>query len=193
MYDKYLEPLRDKRVKMLEIGLGCGMSYGPGKSYDTWLEYFPNLDLYYIEYDAACYDAWKHETDRATVFTGDQADREFLRRFAAETGGDFDVIVDDGGHSMAQQRTSLEELWAILKPGAVYFIEDLQTSFMAYFGGDVTGGKDPSIPTTTKFIYELIDDKMLDGTRHAISKDMRGIDCMREICCFQKMEVGTVS
>lgn len=22
--------------------------YGPGKSYYTWLEYFPNVDLYYI-------------------------------------------------------------------------------------------------------------------------------------------------
>jgi hypothetical protein len=29
LYEKYLPAYRDKKVKMLEIGLGCGMSYGP--------------------------------------------------------------------------------------------------------------------------------------------------------------------
>ncbi|KAB5514882.1 hypothetical protein GE09DRAFT_588054 [Coniochaeta sp. 2T2.1] len=106
MYEKYLEPLRDKKVKMLEIGLGCDMSYGPGKSYYTWLEFFPNVDLYYIEYDAACAEKWKHKTDRATIFAGDQADRTFLRKFIEESGGNFDIIIDDGGHQMNQQLIS---------------------------------------------------------------------------------------
>jgi hypothetical protein len=48
VYEKYLEPIRDKPLKMLEIGLGCNMAYGPGKSYYTWLEFLPNVDLYYI-------------------------------------------------------------------------------------------------------------------------------------------------
>jgi len=43
---------------MLEIGLGCDMSYGPGKSYYTWREFLPNVDLYYIEYDKACVQKW---------------------------------------------------------------------------------------------------------------------------------------
>ena len=45
VYEKYLEPLRDRKLKMLEIGLGCDMSYGPGASYHTWLEYLPNVEL----------------------------------------------------------------------------------------------------------------------------------------------------
>lgn len=171
---------------MLEIGLGCGMSYGPGKSYDTWLESSPNLVLYYIEYDA-----WKHEADRATVLTGDQADRESScgasrpRRAATSTSSS-----TTAGTSWRSSAPRSSSCGPCSSPGAVYFVEDLQTSFMAYFGDDVAGGKDPGVPTTTKFIYELIDDKMLDGTRHAISKEMRGIDCMREICCFQKRSLG---
>lgn len=94
---------------------------------------------------------------------------------------------------MTQQRNSLEELWGIIKPGGYYFIEDLHTSYLPQWGGDTTGGKDPNVHTMTKFIYELIDDKMVDGSRHAISKDMRGIDCMREVCCIEKMEVGAPS
>lgn len=81
---------------MLEIGLGCDMNYGPGASYYTWLEYFPNVDLYYIEYDAACAKAWAHKTTGATIFAGDQADVNFLNQFIAAAGADFDVIIDDG-------------------------------------------------------------------------------------------------
>lgn len=45
MYEKYLDPIRHKPLKMLEIGLGCNMAYGPGKSYYTWLEFLPNVDM----------------------------------------------------------------------------------------------------------------------------------------------------
>lgn len=32
MYQKYLPAIRNRKIKMLEIGLGCDMSYGPGAS-----------------------------------------------------------------------------------------------------------------------------------------------------------------
>ncbi|KAK8122122.1 hypothetical protein PG984_010792 [Apiospora sp. TS-2023a] len=193
MYDKYFPAIRDKKLKMLEIGLGCNMAYGPGKSYYTWLEYFPYVDLYYMEYDAACVDKWAAEASGATIYAGDQADKVFLQKFIDETGGDFDIIIDDGGHTMNQQQVSLEMLWKIVKPGGMYFVEDLQTSFMGVYGGDGTGGKDHSKHTMSKFIYELLDDKLEgDGTRHGISAEMRGIDCMREVCMFHKKEKGTI-
>src|SRR5450432_4049187 len=92
MYQKYFEPMRDQPLKMLEIGLGCDMNYGPGASYYTWLEYFPNVDLYYIEYDKACAEKWASSTTGATIFSGDQADIPFLKDFLVQTGGNFDVI-----------------------------------------------------------------------------------------------------
>ena len=32
LYKKYLEPIKDKPLRLLEVGLGCDMPYGPGKS-----------------------------------------------------------------------------------------------------------------------------------------------------------------
>ena len=112
------------------------MSYGPGASYWTWLEYFPYVDLYYIEYDAACAQKWAGNTTGATIFAGDQADVPFLTSFMEEAGTNFDVIIDDGGHRMNQQITSLEVLWKAVVPGGIYFTEDLQTSYWESYGGD---------------------------------------------------------
>jgi hypothetical protein len=44
-------------------------------------------------------------------------------------GGDFDIIIDDGGHSMEQQQVSLGFLFKFLKPGGIFVIEDLETSY----------------------------------------------------------------
>lgn len=193
MYDKHFPAIRHQKLKMLEIGLGCDMSYGPGKSYYTWLEYFPNVELYYMEYDAECAAKWSGKTAGATIFAGDQADPVFLQKFIAESGGNFDIIIDDGGHTMHQQQTSLEALWSIVKPGGLYFIEDLQTSFWTPYGGDPTGGKDPNVPTMAKYIHELVDDKLTpDGSRHPMSMEMRSIECQREVCLFTKKEAGTL-
>jgi hypothetical protein len=193
MYEKYLPLYRDKRFKMLEIGLGCDMDYGPGKSYYTWLEYFPRVDLYYIEYDAACAKKWTVNTTGATIFAGDQGDVAFLDRFIAETNADtepFDIIVDDGGHHMAQQITSLKHLWKAVKPGGMYFCEDLQTSYQAYWDGDPVAVGTNNMVGVAK---ELLDD--LHGfvaQKYDFSADMLGMDCMREICAWTKKEAGKV-
>jgi len=45
----------NKHVKLLEIGLGCNMNYGPGASYELWRSYFnENVDIYFIEYNCNC-------------------------------------------------------------------------------------------------------------------------------------------
>ena len=40
----------------------------------------------------------------------------------------FDIIVDDGGHTMLQQQNTLAALWDRLQPGGLFIVEDLHTS-----------------------------------------------------------------
>lgn len=175
---------------MLEIGLGCDMSYGPGASFYTWLEYFPYVDLYFIEYDAACAEKWAANTTEATIFTGDQADVDFLNTFMEEAGTDFDIIIDDGGHRMNQQITSLETLWKAVVPGGIYFCEDLQTSYWDNYGGDRSNSGKKK--TMMGMIKELLDDLHVGPgghkRQHEVSVDMAFIDCMEEVCAFVKKE-----
>ena len=59
-----------------------------------------------------------------TLLFGDQGNATFLREVAAATPGGFDVIIDDGGHTMSQQRTSLATLWPYVRPGGLYMSVD---------------------------------------------------------------------
>ncbi|KAJ0164485.1 8-demethyl-8-alpha-L-rhamnosyl tetracenomycin-C 2'-O-methyltransferase [Colletotrichum tanaceti] len=195
LYDKYLPAFRDGPVRMIEIGLGCGMPYGPGASYRTWIKYFQHVDLNIVEYDETCGKAWAAKNPEATLFFGDQASAPFIQKVGADVAasGPVDIIVDDGGHGMIQQEVSLRELWPFLRPGGVYFAEDLQTSFMDPYGGDASRA-DPTKRTFIAFIHELVDDfmsaKMDIPSKNAWATQIASIDCMAEMCVLTKKEKG---
>ena len=56
MYGTFLYPLKfaAHTPRMLEIGLGCNMDYGPGASVQIWRQLLPHAELWEAEYDAAC-------------------------------------------------------------------------------------------------------------------------------------------
>ncbi len=125
VYERYLEPLRDRELSFLEIGVQKGASV------KMWEEYFPNSRIWGIDIKPDCE---QYASERISIRIGDQTDRGFLRELAAEAGP-FDVVVDDGGHRMEQHRVSLEELWPSLRRGGLYFVEDLHTAYRESFGG----------------------------------------------------------
>ena len=88
-----------------------------------------------MEFDAVCAEKWASKNPRITITAGDQADIKTLEDFKSKYGKDFDVIIDDGGHTMVQQRTSLYHLWDAVKPGGIYVLEDLSTSYLPNYGG----------------------------------------------------------
>jgi hypothetical protein len=167
----------------LEIGQGCGMPYGPGASWKLWGEYFTHEDtqIFFIEYDAVCAKDWQETYKNATVESGDQADVDFLRSFVRKHGGGFDIIVDDGGHTMAQQTTSLIHLFPSLRSGGLYFLEDLQTSYMVNYGGGYLNNG-----STIEYIKNMLDGFYEMGPATEIIDLVRNIDCYHEICVFVK-------
>ena len=124
IYDRILAPLRDEQIRILEIGIA------EGGSLELWEDYFPKAEIFGID----ILDRSALQRDRVKTFVADQADREQLGNFIAQHGGDFDVIIDDGGHAMDQQQISLGFLFQYLKPGGFYVLEDVHTSFYTDFG-----------------------------------------------------------
>ena len=83
---------------------------------------------------------------------GSQEDVQFLEKFKSNMSP-FDIIIDDGGHTMNQQKTSFFNLISLVRSGGIYVIEDLETSYVKSYGG---GYLKPS--TTISFLKTFIDE-----------------------------------
>jgi hypothetical protein len=133
VYDRHLRDFRGREVHALEIGVYSGGSL------DMWHEYFGSGALVYgVDIDETC---MRFADESTRIFIGDQADREFWRRFRTAVPR-LDVVIDDGGHEVHQQVVTLEELLPHLTPAGVYICEDIHGShngFGAYIAGLVQG------------------------------------------------------
>lgn len=127
-YCRHLElffaPMRDKPIKLLEIGVGGG------ESIRAWLEYFPEAMVYGVdtlngenEWVTPGIEPWH---DRYAFEHGNQSDCEFWKRFINNYGDDWDIIIDDGSHLSSDIMITFNSLMPHLNSGGIYEIEDLK-------------------------------------------------------------------
>ncbi|UCI18504.1 class I SAM-dependent methyltransferase [Mesorhizobium sp. B2-1-8] len=120
-YDRFLGPLREKPVKLLEIGVL------DGDSVRTWQDYFRNGKIVGVDIDPG---TKAHEQDRIRIEILDQSKVQDLDLLVAK--GPFDIIVDDGSHVWTHQILTFQKLIGTVTPGGFYIVEDLDTSYGKY-------------------------------------------------------------
>ena len=126
IYDSHLLRYRNSDVHVVEFGVNHGGSL------QLWRKYFgPRAKIYGIDINPNCKQL---EESGVKIFIGDQGDRSFLRRVAAEIPR-IDVLIDDGGHTMQQQIATFEELFPSIEEDGVYLCEDTHTSYWPKYGG----------------------------------------------------------
>ena len=152
-FEKFLEPIRNDNLKILEIGTGGG------ESMRGWLEYFPNAKVFGVDIVCGTND---YDTDgrieRYTFHQGDQCDEKMWEKFTEDVGGNWDFICDDGLHSNIAVITSFNALWQHVKPGGFYAVEDLNTGY-----GGPSFFVSPSWPSQIDFLKGKIDELNLTG------------------------------
>ena len=118
-----------------------------------------------------------------------------LRRVIGESGGWFDVVIDDGGHAYLHMRHTFEQFFPdILKPGGFFFLEDLQASRM---------GPEGQVPDTRKGPFNK-DGVMTEDLRRWMRSVVLGevssapgvnmiehMNCFIELCVFRKTHAET--
>jgi hypothetical protein len=119
-YQKLFYPLKDEKIKMLEIGVADPRF--PGASIQMWTEFFSNIDFIGFDINQDCKN---YEKENVRIFIGDQSVTEDLNKCVVEYGGDYDIIIDDGLHSHFHHIKSFEALYPQLKENGLYIIEDL--------------------------------------------------------------------
>lgn len=174
IYSQFFEPLRQGNLAVLEIGVYRGASLR------MWEEFFPNARIFGVDVDPAC---TRYESDRTSVIIGDQADTAFLQRLVDAVAAPLDIVIDDGGHHMHQQQTSLEFLFPHVARGGLYCIEDLHTSYRRSYGGGLlrrTG--------TVEYLKALADYLNRGSIRHGVW-DAGLLGRLRKAAMLRRFEV----
>lgn len=203
MYGMFLLPMRAKfrksakKLKFLEIGLGCNMDYGPGASVHLWRKLFGNsAEIWEAESNSECVNKYRQsgELNGINVLIGDQLDFNDLNNWMNISGGHFDVIIDDGGHHSDHVLNSLSGLWDHINSGGLYFLEDLHVQTTKEYKKDgfpapvsviqswieyllVTHSKDH--PPSNVYHAELLQ-------RFPPPKQLKWIFCQMEACVLAK-------
>jgi cephalosporin hydroxylase len=123
IYHRHLARFRGQPVRMVEIGVFGGGSLG------MWREYFgADTHIYGIDIDETCRELAGPGVE---IFIGDQSDPAFWKEFL-RSEPHIDVVLDDGGHTPAQQMITLECLLPAIRPGGVYLCEDINGDFQPF-------------------------------------------------------------
>ena len=167
VYAAYLEPIRNEKLRVLEIGIGAigaqwdarivhGRNKG-GASIKMWYDYFPNAAIFAIDINPATY----LDNDRISTFIVDQSKQIDLKHFIAGQQP-FDVIIDDGSHIASHQQLTLSMLFPHLNNHGCYIIEDLDANGLGDPVKDVRA-HDSSVLNTRKLLKNFLASGKIEG------------------------------
>jgi hypothetical protein len=174
-YDGYFNQMRNETLNILEIGIF------KGESLKMWKEYFSKSQIYGLDINNLKY----LEEDRIFIEQADQTDINRMNNVFSKVK--FDIIIDDGGHSMYQQQLTLISMLHRLKRGGYFIVEDLHTSLEPH----PFYNNDPSKRTALELI-ENFKNKKEDFDNFYINKDyIKTIYDQISFCEIYKHNNGT--
>ena len=126
-YEKHLSFLKNKKIKILEIGSFSGASAA------AFSKYFSNSEIYCLDINISNF---KYYSKKIHVFGIDSSNPEMIKKFLKkinlkENLKYFDIIIDDGSHKQSDQLNALNHFYEYLIEGGFYVIEDYK--FPNYF------------------------------------------------------------
>jgi len=146
IYDRHFFKYKNTNPTILEIGT----YYGGGSEMLNY--YFENkCNIVTIDVDIPLDFTVMKKHENIKFFQGNQTDIVFLNELKSKYNS-FDIIIDDGGHSMKDQIISFKNLYYHLSDNGTYLIEDVHTSYWPSYGGGVEKSN-----TFIEFTKKLID------------------------------------
>lgn len=126
VYHRHFERYRGNPCTLVEFGVYHGGSL------QMWRHYLgPQARIVGVDINPRLRELGEPGIE---IHIGDQADRGFLAELAQKVGP-IDILIDDGGHQMAQQIATLEGLYGAVKADGVILVEDTHTSYWREYGG----------------------------------------------------------
>lgn len=155
-YDFHFRGLRGSSVSVLELGIG-GYEFPDrgGSGLRVWSDYFQRGKIYGLDfYDKSGITL----PPRTKIYQGSQDDGDFLLKVMSEIGRP-DIIIDDASHMNSKTIQSFKHLFPWLRPGGIYVIEDIESSWWEDHGFDGDKNfKNMHSKTTVNFCRALVNE-----------------------------------
>jgi hypothetical protein len=166
VYDQFFAPSRNKKIKLLEIGVAYSGSVR------LWKDYFVNGEIYGIdplqnnsEAKEVTWELIDNPVDGIKIIVDDAYKKE-----VADSLPKFDFIIDDGPHTVESQIECVNLYLPKLKKNGVLFIEDLIIDFEYDYEGDDLANH----PVISKIISYIPDDqyeyRIFDSRKNVIGR-----------------------
>ena len=182
VYDREFSRFRGKKIKMLEIGVF------EGGSLQMWSDYFGSkAEIIGVDINPRCKE---FAAGNIKVEIGSQEDFGFLN-YLKDKYGEFDIILDDGGHTMRQQNISFHTLFPEVKNGGIYLCEDCHTSYMEPWGGGYR--KETTFWELAKSLTDGLNDQFIkdeDYMPEAESSAIKSVRFYNSMVVFEKEKIG---
>lgn len=181
VYEKHFKPLKEKPIKMLEIGVLNGGSLS------MWKKYFhPDSVIVGIDINEKCSE---YERDNVKVRIGDQSNYTFLQSLVDEFG-EFDLVLDDGSHQVAHVNKTFQFLFPKIATDGLYFIEDTHAGYWSSHGGSIS--QKESINNVAKDMIDVINADHTKGQKKPtyFTRNMKCMSIYDSIIVFEKGNVG---
>ena len=112
LYEPLFDGFRRSATEVLEIGID------DGSSINIWVNWFPAATITGVDINKTASDS-----PRVRCIHGSVCDPNIVSQLADRQ---YDLIIDDGSHVLMEQMAALKYLAPLLKPNALYIIEDIQ-------------------------------------------------------------------
>lgn len=129
-YDRLFSPIRDRPVRLLEIGVQNGGSL------EIWSQFFPNAEVIVgCDINQDC-KVLTYDDPRIGVVIGDVNDPQ-TQQSILQRSGQFDIVIDDGSHLSKDIVKTFALYFPNVLEDGLFIAEDLHCSYWDRFEGGV--------------------------------------------------------
>ena len=126
-YETHLRKLKNKNIKILEIGSFAGASAA------AFTKFFPNAQIYCLDINLLNF---KYSSKRIHTYGVNTSDKKMMKNLLLKIDffnsiKKFDLIIDDGSHKLSDQLKALDFFYKHVGSEGFYIIEDYK--FPNYF------------------------------------------------------------
>lgn len=185
VYEKHLSQFRGKAPRILEIGIL------EGGSIELWHKYFgEGTQITALDVNPQC-KTYQYDFP-VEIVIGDQSSEEFWKNFFT-THDNYDIIIDDGGHTMLQQIVTLKNCFPYLNDRGFFITEDTHTSYWSRWGGAYKGN---SFQEYSKHITDFLniqhfDANVMPQNERDIFAELYSVSFYNSLVLFEKRKNQT--